>query len=192
MVLKHYGVKTRYGAITVDSFVSWVKTALVSIAVSCFNWNDKRILYSQIGCLVLTGIAMFVIPWLAFIPLLAFFVLSVYGGIRYMMIMPVRLVDVSGAKDAAARIWHMTEGKFWSILAFLILLNIPFVILVVILSRVLELFAFSSSGSMFLITAPVMVLAAFASVYQEFGYANYYMLLKKEVGVGKAVKAAKK
>lgn len=118
---------------------------------------------------VLVGIASVISPALAVVVLLLVMVAGVFAVLRLVLVAPV--VAVEGVRNplaAMARSWRLTQGNFWRIFAFLILILILFVVVVGIIMMVIGLIlALATSGETQRIIAAVFssALGAVGVVY---------------------------
>ena len=102
---------------------------------------------SLIGGLLI-GVAAVVSPVLAVVAALLFAVTLVFAVFRLILVAPVIAVEgVRNPLTAMLRSWRLTQGNFWRIFGFLLLILILFVVVVGIIMMVVGLIlALASSG----------------------------------------------
>ena len=118
---------------------------------------------------ILIGVAAVISPVLAVVAALLFMVALIYGVFRLMLVGPVIAVEgIRNPLTAMTRSWRLTEGNFWRIFSFVMLIVILFVVVVGIVMMVVGLIlAIATSGETQRIIAAVFssALGAVGVVY---------------------------
>ncbi|VVB74047.1 Uncharacterised protein [uncultured archaeon] len=140
IALKHYGIKTGFGSVSLKNVTEWVKYTVVNSVVPFFNWQDRRMLMAQIviavaGVLLwfggfdqqigalnaldpinpsvqaLDGINLTIVA-LGLLVLGLIWLLQMYNSIRYALLIQVRLSEGKDIMDSVGKAWKLTKGNF--------------------------------------------------------------------------------
>ena len=118
---------------------------------------------------LLIGLAGYVAPALGVVVALLVLVAAVFVGVRLILVAPIVAVeDQRNPLTALRRSWGLTQGNFWRIFAFLLLVGILFVIVLSIMMLIVGLIlAVATSGETQRVIAAVFssALTAVAVVY---------------------------
>ena len=131
---------------------------------------------------VLVGLAAVVSPVLAVVVVLLVMAVVIFTVFRMLLVAPV--VAVEGVRNplaAMARSWRLTQGNFWRIFAFILLILILFVVVVGIVMMVIGLIlALATSGE-----AQRIIAAVFSSALGAVGvvyFAGVIAAIHRQLG----------
>lgn len=131
---------------------------------------------------VLVGVAAVVSPVLAVVVVLLVLAVVIFTVFRMLLVAPV--VAVEGVRNplaAMARSWRLTQGNFWRIFAFILLILVLFVVVVGIVMMVIGLIlALATSGE-----AQRIIAAVFSSALGAVGvvyFAGVIAAIHRQLG----------
>ncbi|MEM2974184.1 MAG: hypothetical protein QW112_00960 [Candidatus Micrarchaeia archaeon] len=137
--LEYRGKKNEFAKVSFDGYVKYLKLIIVYLFTVLFNWINKKVLAVQIALIVLCAIMMAIMfamfaAWssagamaaLAFLLLVAliYTATTIYNSFRMYVIIPVRILEAKGAKDAVTKAWNHMRGYALAAFILIIILTI--------------------------------------------------------------------
>jgi len=185
-ILEAKGMKNDFTEITFEGYVRYIKLIVANMFTSLFNWLNKKILAVQIILAILTIILLVIAAGqflnlltnenasyvervaalgtasIALIPMLLYFIIMCYNGLRLIVTLPVRVLETKGTVDAIKKTWDHTRGYAVAALITMVLLGIVIFVISMVGSIIETIFQLPVNlGLLIVVSIPVYVFVAF-------------------------------